>query len=71
MREPHKLVKHNQTIRWLPANCLSMFDQFVGFALKELKKVSNATDKAIHITPLNTLSIKTGPDECYKIFYNL
>ena len=69
MREPHKLVKHTQIIcRLLPTNCLSVFDQFVGFTLKGLKKVSNATNKTIHISPLNTLSIKTGPIECYKIF---
>ena len=33
------MVKHTQTIRrLLPANCLSVFDHFVGLALKELKK---------------------------------
>ena len=31
------MVKHTQTIRWLlPTNCLSVFDYFVGLALKEL-----------------------------------
>ena len=31
------MVKHNQTIcHLLPANCLSVFDHFVGLALKEL-----------------------------------
>ena len=35
------MVKHTQTIRrLLPTNCLSMFDNFVGLALKELKIVS-------------------------------
>ena len=30
-RQPHKMVKHTQTIRWQqPANCLSVFDHFVG-----------------------------------------
>ena len=50
-RQPHKMLKHTQTIRrqqrvW-PA-CLSVFDHFVGLALKGyviLKKVCN-----IHIS---------------------
>ena len=34
----HKMVKHTQTIhRLLPTNYLSVFDHFVGLALKELK----------------------------------
>ena len=48
-RQPHKMVKHTQTIRRqmvkhiqqfigkLPANCLSMFCDFVALALKRLK----------------------------------
>ena len=36
------MVKRTQTIRrLLPKNCLSMFDHFVGLALKGLKKVLN------------------------------
>ena len=36
-RQPHKMVKHTQTIRWQqPTNCLSVLDHFVGLALKEL-----------------------------------
>ena len=32
------MVKHTQTIRrLLPSNCLSVFDHFVGLALKGLK----------------------------------
>ena len=32
------MVKHTQTIpRQKPTNCLSVFDHFVGLALKELK----------------------------------
>ena len=35
----HKMVKHTQRIRrLLPTNCLSVFDHFVGLALKELTK---------------------------------
>ena len=45
-RQPHKMVKHTQTIRRiLPTNCLSMFDHFVGLALKGLsskRQVSSA-----------------------------
>ena len=38
MREPHKIVKHCQTIRWfLPKNCLSVVDHFLGLALKRVK----------------------------------
>ena len=33
--KPHKMVKHTQTIRrQQPTNCLSVFDHFVGLALK-------------------------------------
>ena len=36
-QQPHKMVKHNQTIRrLLPTNCLSLFDHFVGLALRRL-----------------------------------
>ena len=32
------MVKHTKTIRWQkPTNCLSVFDHFVGLALKGLK----------------------------------
>ena len=38
MSSPHKMVKHTQTIcRLLQANCLSVFDHFVGLALKGLR----------------------------------
>ena len=32
------MVKHTQTIRRQQANCLSVFDHFVGLALKRLMK---------------------------------
>ena len=36
-QQPHKMVKHTQTIcRLLPTNCLSAFDHFVGLELKEI-----------------------------------
>ena len=32
------MLKHTQTIHWqMPTNCLSVFDNFVGLALKGLK----------------------------------
>ena len=37
-RQPHKMVKHTETIRrQQPTNCLSVSDHFVGLALKGLK----------------------------------
>ena len=37
-RQSHEMVKHTQTIRpFLPTNCLSVFGQFLGLALKVLK----------------------------------
>ena len=40
-RQPHKMVKHTQTIRQQqPTNFLSVFDHFVGLALKRLKEIS-------------------------------
>ena len=37
-RQPRKMVKHTQTIRRvLPTNVLSLFDHFVGLALKGLQ----------------------------------
>ena len=42
MRQPHKMVKHTQTIRrQQPANCLSVFVHFVGLALKGLSRRVN------------------------------
>ena len=38
MRQPQKMFKHTQTIRrFLLTNYLSVFDHFVGLALKGLK----------------------------------
>ena len=37
-RQPHKMVKHNQTIRRQQlTNCFSVFDHVVGLVLKELR----------------------------------
>ena len=38
--QPHKMVKHTQTICWLlPTDCLSVFDHFVGLAFKRLNVI--------------------------------
>ena len=48
LRQPHKMVKHTQTIRRpLRANCLNVFDHFVGLALKELKIPSGTSLKVM------------------------
>ena len=40
--QPHKIVKHTKTICWLLlTNCLSVFDHFVGLALKGLLTKEN------------------------------
>ena len=45
MCEPHKLIKHTQAIRrLLSTNCLSVFDYFVGLALKGLSRESVLQD---------------------------
>ena len=39
-RQPHKMVKHSQTIRrQQPTSCLNVFDHFWGLALKRLNKL--------------------------------
>ena len=49
-RQPHKMVKHTQTsCRQKPTNCFSMFDHFVGLALKGLSPV--------FLNPIQTNSI--------------
>ena len=40
------MVKHTQTIRGQqPTNCLSVFDHFVGFALKGLRFENQTKDR--------------------------
>ena len=52
------MVKHTQTIRWLlPTNSLSVFDHFVGLALKGLILiVSNKPSIWMWIFACNTLA---------------
>ena len=39
--QPHKMVKHTQTLRrLLPTNYLSVFDHFVGLTLKNVNEQS-------------------------------
>ena len=38
------MIKHTQTMRW-PMNCFSLFDHFMGLALKELVHVRKQVAK--------------------------
>ena len=45
-RKLYKMVRHTQTIRRLqPTNCLSVFDPFVGLALKGLKSFKSILNR--------------------------
>ena len=45
-RQPHKMVKHIQTIvRLLPTNCLSVFYHFVGLPLRGLKLTKEISEQ--------------------------
>ena len=51
MRKPHKMVNHTQTIRrLLLTNFFSVFDHFVGLALKGLRVLN---DKQLNKTKEN------------------
>ena len=41
------MVKHTQAIRRLPTNCLSVFDHFVGLAVRGLKSATSFTLKGL------------------------
>ena len=57
-RQPQKMAKHIQTIRWQkPTNCLSVFDHFVGLALKGLTCFSNVLVRTIY-----------GESHCLKVY---
>ena len=44
-RQPHKIVKHTETIHLLlPMNCLSVFDHFVGLVVN-MFKVNNKDNR--------------------------
>ena len=57
MRQPHKIVKKTikQVVGKLPTNCLSVFDIFVGLALKGLIPVSTLELLVINSTLLQSL----------------
>ena len=45
------MVKHTQTIRrLLPTNCLSVFDHFVGLALKVLDDIISGESMALNVS---------------------
>ena len=65
-RQPYKMVKHIQTVLWLlPTNCLSVFNHFMGLALKGLKicfstilpllQLKNFLDTAAIASPLQII----------------
>ena len=70
-RQPHEMVKYTQTIRrQKPTNCLSVFDHFVGLALKELKLSLDITNKNTFASQVNINCRKIPLEEsCYAIFY--
>ena len=58
-RQPRKMVKHTQTIRrFLPTKYLSVFDNFVGLALKGLSmnfiKLKQFSKYQMHLTVITT-----------------
>ena len=60
-RQPHKMVKHAQTIRWQqPTNCLSVFDHFLGLALKGLTLNIFSLNRTVSVpsAPLLSLEVK-------------
>ena len=60
------MVKHTQTIHWQqPTNCLSMFNCFVGLALKGLRYLSVVYSLTIHQKNIFSYStIKTLEGVC-------
>ena len=64
-RQTHKMVKHTQTIcRLLSTNCLSVFDHFVGLALKG----SKATDNSLKTSVTQNLNDTSNQDSVgYKL----
>ena len=60
------MVKHSQTIRWLPTNCLSVFDHFVGFVFKGLKFMV-ADDREIKLFLKFKLNISISSSQNYML----
>ena len=55
MRQPHKVVKHHQTIRRQQlTNCLSVFDHFVGLAHKGLRTLDGFMNLIQALQPFQT-----------------
>ena len=54
---PHKMIKHTQTIRCQQlSNCLSVFDHFVGLALKGLRILISEILKIIKLTGFQNIA---------------
>ena len=46
--QPHKMVKHTQIIRrQQPNNCLSVFDHYLGLALKGLTSIVSPSENRL------------------------
>ena len=70
--QPHKMVKHNKIIhQQQPTNCLSVFDHFVGFALKGLKQQNcfslkkKTSELAYYVTKKNTRLEQPGSKQLH------
>ena len=55
-RQPHKMVKHKQSVGNLPTNCLSMFDHFVGLALRGILRAFEITSSVSQCGATSSLS---------------
>ena len=68
-RQPHKIVKHTQTIRRLqPKNYLSAFDHFMGSELKVLKYFLDKTilkPSSLKLACASSLKSKTDIHNAY------
>ena len=61
------MAKHTQTIRQLlPTNCLSVFDHFVGLALKELMSQKNLFSKVASSKPVVLPQNRAPPNMFHK-----
>ena len=65
MCQPHKMVKHTETIcRLLPTNCLTVFDHFVGLGPKGLnsrkKKLMTIIFNDYYVSSILKLSDRKG-----------
>ena len=61
MRQPHKMVKHTRAIyRPQTMNCLTMFDHYVGLALKGLRRIAYHFETYVDTTSIHFNPVGTG-----------